>query len=166
MVQEVNSKFWVTYPRIAQFVYFSREMCLVFNFWMVKFTIMFFFYIHAWNFSTKVLYTSKNTLSSKMTQFCSVCIFFEGSVCFWHVHDLSWEISCLNVKKKHNYEIIIQKLKNSLKKYTNWAILGHGTQNLEFSSWTTSFGPKLHVNLPSKPKGGKLSNPLWHKVII
>ena len=37
-------------------------------FWMIKFTIMFFFFdIHAWNFSTKVLYMSKNTLSSKMT---------------------------------------------------------------------------------------------------
>ena len=47
VVQEVNSKFWVTWPRIAQFVYFLREMCLFFNFWMIKFTIM-FFYIHAW----------------------------------------------------------------------------------------------------------------------
>ena len=29
----------------------------------------------------------------------------------------------------------------SLKKYTDWAILGHVTQNLEFTSWTTSFAP-------------------------
>ena len=57
VVQEENSKFWVTWPRIAQFVYFLREMCLFFNFWMIKFTIMFFFDIHAWNFSTKVLLT-------------------------------------------------------------------------------------------------------------
>ena len=46
----------------AQFVYFLREVCLLFNFWMIKFTIMFFFDIHhAWNFSTKVLYMSKKT---------------------------------------------------------------------------------------------------------
>ena len=37
-----NSKFWVTWPRIAESVYFLRKMCLFFNFWMIKFTIMFF----------------------------------------------------------------------------------------------------------------------------
>ena len=64
-----NSKFWVTWPRIAQSVYFLRKMCLFFNFWMIKFTIMcFFFDIHAWNFSTKVIYMSKNTLPSKNIQ--------------------------------------------------------------------------------------------------
>ena len=39
---------------------------------------------------------------------------------------------------------IIQKLKNkhiSLKKYTDWAILGHVTQNLELTSLTTSCEP-------------------------
>ena len=41
--------------------------CSFFNFWMVKFKIMFFFDIHALNFSTKVLYVSKKPLSSKMT---------------------------------------------------------------------------------------------------
>ena len=35
-----NSKFWVTWPRMAQPVYFLREMCLFFNFWMIKVTIM------------------------------------------------------------------------------------------------------------------------------
>ena len=62
-----NYKVWVTWPRIAQSVYFLREMCLFFNLWMIKFTIMVFFDIHAWNISTKVLYMSKNTLFSKMT---------------------------------------------------------------------------------------------------
>ena len=39
---------------------------------------------------------------------------------------------------------IIQKLKNKyiyLKKYTHWAILGHVTQNLEFTSCTPSCEP-------------------------
>ena len=47
---------------------------------------------------------------------------------FWRVADLSWEISCENVKKTQIFvNFTIQKLKNkhiSLKKYTNWAILG------------------------------------------
>ena len=40
--QEVNSKSWVTWLSFAHFVYFLREMCLLFNFWMIKFTIMCF----------------------------------------------------------------------------------------------------------------------------
>ena len=72
LVSHENSKFWVTWLSIAQFVYFLREMCLLFNFWMIKFTIMFFFDIHTWNFSTKVLYGTftcqKNTLPSKNIQ--------------------------------------------------------------------------------------------------
>ena len=61
--QEVHSKSWVTWLSFAQFVYFLREVCLLFNFWMIKFTIMWFFLdTHTWNFSFKVLYISKNTL--------------------------------------------------------------------------------------------------------
>ena len=37
--QEVNSKSWVTWLSLSQFVYFLREVCLLFNFWMIKFTI-------------------------------------------------------------------------------------------------------------------------------
>jgi hypothetical protein len=51
--------------RLIQSVYFLREVCLFFNFWMIKFTIMCFFDIHRWNFSTKVLYMSKNHNSFK-----------------------------------------------------------------------------------------------------
>ena len=54
------------------------------------------------------------------------------------------------MSKKHIIvSFIIQKLINkhiSLKKYTDWAILGHVTQNLEFPSWTTSFGPNIFVS--------------------
>ena len=66
---------------------------------------------------------------------------------FWHVEDLSWEISCVNVKKNIIVNFIIQKLKSkhiSLKKYTNWAMLSHVTQNLEFSCETRKWGPKIH----------------------
>jgi hypothetical protein len=52
----------------------------------------------------------------------------------------------MNVKKNIIVNFNIQKLNNkhiSLKKYTNWAILGHVTQNLEFTSWTTSCEPML-----------------------
>ena len=52
-------------------------------------------------------------------------------------------------KKNIIVNFTIQKLKNkhiSLKKYTNWAILGHVTQNLEFTSWTTSCEPKSPTN--------------------
>ena len=52
----------------------------------------------------------------------------------------------MNVKKNIIVNFIIQKLKNeyiSLKEYTNWAILGNVTQNLEFTSWTTSCEPLL-----------------------
>jgi hypothetical protein len=69
---------------------------------------------------------------------------FWGKCVFWHVEDLSWEISYMNDKKNIIVNFIIQKLKNkdiSLKKYTDWAILGHVTQNLEFTSWTTSCEP-------------------------
>ena len=95
VVQEVNSKFWVTWPRIAQFVYFLREMCLFFNFWMIKFTIMCFFDIHTWNFSSKVLYMSKNHNSFKKYTNWAKLSHFWGKCVFWHVEDLSWEISCM-----------------------------------------------------------------------
>ncbi len=53
------------------------------------------------------------------------------------------------MSKKHIIvNFIIPKLTNkhiSLKKYTDWAILGHVTQNLEFSSWTTSFVYETYV---------------------
>ena len=52
-------------------------------------------------------------------------------------------------KKNIIVNFTIQKLKNkhiSLKKYTNWAILGHVTQNLEFTSRTTSCEPKKSRN--------------------
>ena len=130
-----NSKFWVTWPRIAQSVYFLREMCLFFNFWMIKFTIMCFFDIHSWNFSSKVLYMSKNHNSFKKYTNWAKLSHFWGKCFFWHVEDLRWEISCMNVKKNIVVIFIIQKLKIkhiSLKKYTDWAILGYVTQNLEF----------------------------------
>ena len=41
LVPHENSKIWVTWLSIAQFVYFLREMCLLLNFLMIKFTIMF-----------------------------------------------------------------------------------------------------------------------------
>ena len=40
--QDENSKFWVTWLSFAQFVYFLRKMCLLFNFWMIKFTFVVF----------------------------------------------------------------------------------------------------------------------------
>ena len=44
-----NSKFWVTWPRIAQSVYFLREMC-IFQFLNDKIhNYVFFFDIDAWN---------------------------------------------------------------------------------------------------------------------
>jgi hypothetical protein len=55
-------------------------------------------------------------------------------------------------KKNSIVNFIIQKLKNkhiSLKKYTDWAILGHVTQDLEFTSWTTSCEPYLLTYLYS-----------------
>ena len=105
-----NSKFWVTWPRIAQSVYFLREMCLFFNFWMIKFTIMCFFDIHTWNFSSKVLYMSKNHNSFKKYTNWAKLSHFWGKCVFWHVEDLSWEISCMNVKKKHNCEFYHSKI--------------------------------------------------------
>ena len=42
------------YISFSQFVYFLREVCLLFNFWMKKFTIMFFFDIIV-NFVTQKL---------------------------------------------------------------------------------------------------------------
>ena len=105
-----NSKFWVTWPRIAQSVYFLREMCLFFNFWMIKFTIMCFFDIHTWNFSSKVLYMSKNHNSFKKYTNWAKLSHFWGKCVFWHVEDLSWEISCMNVKKTHNCEFYHSKI--------------------------------------------------------
>ena len=69
---------------------------------------------------------------------------FLREVFFRHVEDLSWKISCVNVKKTIILNFIIQKLKSkhtSLKKYTNWAMLSHVTQNLEFSCETRKWGP-------------------------
>ena len=77
-----NSKFWVTWPRIAQSVYFLREMCSFFNLWIIKFTIMFSLDINAWNFSTKVLYISKNTLSLKWLSFAQFAYFLK-ELCFF-----------------------------------------------------------------------------------
>ena len=107
--QEVNSKFWVTWLSFAQFVYFLREVCLLFNFWMIKFTIMFFFDIHAWNFSTKVLYMSKKHTSLKNDLvLLSLYIFWEKYVFL----TCSCEISFVNVKKKHNCEFYHSKIEN------------------------------------------------------
>ena len=83
----------VTWP---QSVYFLRKMCLFFNFWMIKFTIMCFFDIHTWNFSSKVLYMSKNHNSFKKYTNWAKLSYFWGKCVFW----LSWEISCMNVKKR------------------------------------------------------------------
>ena len=105
-----NSKFWVTWPRIAQSVYFLREMCLFFNFWMIKFTIMCFFDIHTWNFSSKVLYMSKNHNSFKKYTNWAKLSHFWGKCVFWHVEDLRCEISCMNVRKTHNYEFYHSKI--------------------------------------------------------
>ena len=105
-----NSKFWVTWPRIAQSVHFLSEMCLIVNFWMLKFTIMFFFDIHAWNFSTKVLYMSKKHNSLKKYTNWAKLSHFWGKWFFWHVEDLSWKISCVNVKKTHNSEFYHSKI--------------------------------------------------------
>ena len=117
----------------------------VYIFWGNVFTFQFlndkihnyvFFDIHTWNFSTKVLYMSKKHISLKKYTNWAKLSHFWGKCVFWHVEDLSWEISCMNVKKRNIIvNFIIQKLKNkhiSLKKYTDWAILGHVTQNLEF----------------------------------
>ena len=105
-----NSKFWVTWPRIAQSVYFLKEMCLFFNSLMTKFTIMCFFEIHAWNFSSKVLYMSKNHNSFKKYTNWAKLSHFWGKCVFWHVEDLSWEISCMDVKKTHNCESYHSKI--------------------------------------------------------
>ena len=102
-----NSKFLVTWPRIAQSVYFLREMCLFFNFWMIKFTIMCFFDIHIWNF-----YMSKNHNSFKKYTNWAKLSHFWGKCVFWHSEDLSLEISCMNVKNNNIIEnSIIKKLK-------------------------------------------------------
>ena len=95
------------------------------------------------NLSTKVLYMSKNTLSSSFAQF----VHFLKELWFF---DLSWEISCVNVKKHIIVIFVIQKLENkyiSLKKYTDWAILGHVTENLEFWFQRRKCAPMYYLNL-------------------
>ena len=52
---------WVSF---AQFVYFLREVCLLINFWMIKFTIMFFRYLWILSF--------KNTNWAKLIYFSLV----------------------------------------------------------------------------------------------
>ena len=92
-----NSKLWVTWPRIAQSVYCLRDMRLFFNFWMIKFTIMFFFLHSHMKF---LIYMSKNHNSfTKYTNWAKLSHFW-GKCVFWHVEDLSCEISCMNVKEK------------------------------------------------------------------
>ena len=39
----------------------------------------------------------------------------------------------------------MSKKTTSLKKYTNWAKLSHVTQDLEFTSWPTSCGPRSYL---------------------
>ena len=85
-------------------------MCLFFNFWMIKFTIMCFFDIHTWNFSTKVLYMSKKHTSLKKYTNWAKLSHFWGKCVFWHVEDLSWEIPCVNVKRNHNCEFYHSKI--------------------------------------------------------
>ena len=42
--QNERKIYWFCSVSFAQFVYFLREVCLLFNFWMMKFTIMCFFW--------------------------------------------------------------------------------------------------------------------------
>ena len=119
-------------------------MYLFVNIWMIKFTIMFLFWHHTWNFTSKVLYTSKNhNFFKKYTNWAKLSYFW-GKYVFWHVEGPSWEISYMNVKKKHIIvNFIIQKLTNKhifLKKYTDWAILDH--VNLEFWFQCRKCAPK------------------------
>ena len=89
----------------------------------------------------------KNTSFKKYTNWAKLSHFW-GKCVFWHVEDLSWEISCMNVKKNIIVNFTIQKLKNkhiSLKKYTNWAMLSPVTQDLEFTSWPASCGPNTYT---------------------
>ena len=118
MVQEVNSKFWVTWPGIAQSVYFLREMCLFFNFWMIKFTIMCFFDIHTWNFSSKVLYMSKNHNSFKKYTNWAKLSHFWGKCVFWHVEDPS---KVVHGQEKFNVWFdMFWSCKKCLKKTRKW----------------------------------------------
>ena len=88
------------------------SLCLFFNFWMIKFTIMCFFDIHTWNFSSKVPYnymSKSHNFFKKYTNWAKLSHFWEKCV-FWHVEDLSWDISCMNVKKNHNCEFYHSKI--------------------------------------------------------
>ena len=79
--------------RIAQSVYFLREMCLSFNFWMIEFKIICFFDIHSRNFSSNMANLDRHDI------FC-LLVFWRNCV-FWYVEDLRWKLSCVNVKTKH-----------------------------------------------------------------
>ena len=114
VVQEVNSKSWVTWLSIAQFAYFLREMCLFFNFWMIEIHKYVFFDTHVWNFSTKVRYMSKIHTSLKNDLvFLSLYIFWEKWFFFTCKYRILVEKFHVWMSKKHNIvNSIIQKLKN------------------------------------------------------
>ena len=131
-----NSKFWVTWPRIAQSVYFLVETCLFFNLCLIKFTIMGFFDIHTWNFSFKALYMSKPQFLQKIYKLSKTKSFLRNCVFFDMLRTLVEKFNAW-MSKKHNCEFYHSRIENkriSLKKYKDWAILGHLTQNLEFLS--------------------------------
>ena len=85
-----NSKFWVTWPRITQSVYFLME-----TFWIIKFTIMFFFL----TFTHEIFHVRSSTClkttipSKKYTNWAKLSH-------FW----------LMNVKKTHNCEFNHSKL--------------------------------------------------------
>ena len=112
-----NSKFWVTWPRIAQSVYFLREMCSFFNFWMIKFTIMCFFDIHTWNFSTKVLYMSKKHISLEnvlvllslvvqVAKYFLICTWIFRVSHFNFCHDMDKFLCYLQKVKQHFWDVL------------------------------------------------------------
>ena len=83
----------------------------------------------------------------KYTNWAKLSHFWRKAV-FWHVEDLSWEISCVNIKENIIVNFIIQKLKSKytfLKRYTNWAMLSH----LEFSCETRKWRPKAWKKVQS-----------------
>ena len=123
-------------------------MCLFLIFWIIKFTIMCFLtFTHVISYlrsSTcqKITIPSKNKKWSKLIQ---VCFLTCRGPYLRNVMHLCQKI----------VNFIIHKLKNkhiSLKKCTDWAILGHVTQNLEFWFQCRKCAPEICKDFKLSPR--------------
>ena len=120
-----------------------------------------FFDIHAWNLGP--LHVKKHTFLKNDLVLFSLYI-FEESVFFWHVEDLSWEISFVNVKINIIVNFIIQKLKNKhtfLKKYTIWA---RQKQDISHPSRIAKLSSCLTILLCRRGNGNGRRIWRWHRI--